>query len=203
MKTVAVCVVCALGAFFVMTLYLSGQLGGSDEPADEAAVSKKQEPLPPTKFPHDLAPATRGEPVPRAADFKADSPDHPTAVLDRAGKLHEWHTRLHPDWQADSVEITELVLVVSKQRRTLLQVITYASGAPPVRRYQYDLDAWLVEAKTGREIDRKRFTTVARPIRPRELWDLTELGDPVEWATVDDWMRERAATYADRFLSSK
>lgn len=201
MKTAAVCVACAVGAFVVMHLHLSGQLGGGDEAAEPKA--EKQAPLPPTRFPHDLAPATRGEPVPRAAAFSRKYDTHPTAVLTLSGRLHDWHVRLPPDWQADAVENTELVLLVAPAKKTWLQTVTYSNGAPPVRRYQYDVDVWLVEARTGREIKRHRFTTVARPIQRVEQWELTELGDAVECATVFDWLREQVATYADQVAAAK
>jgi hypothetical protein len=121
-------------------------------------------------------------------------------VLNRSGRLHEWNDRMLTDWQADSVEATELALVVGPQKRTLLQIQYYPSGAPPVRRYRYDVDVWLVEAKTGKELASKRFTTEARPIRPLEVWDLTELGEPVEPAVVMDWMQARAAAYAEQIM---
>jgi hypothetical protein len=194
MKTALVCVVCALGAFAGMHFYLSDQGGAAPEAPAEAP--HKEAAAPPARFPQDLAPAARGEAVPRAAAFNASSETHPCAVLNRNGKLHEWHQRLQPDWQADSVETTELVIVVGTQLKTLLQIQTYPNGAPPVRRYRYDLDVWLVEAKTGKTIASKRFTSIARPIMPRELWELTELGDPVDWSTVSSWVREQAGNQA-------
>lgn len=197
MKTAGLCVVCAMGAFVVMHLQLSGQMG-SDDPAADA---KKAEPA--AKFPDDLTPALRSEPVKQAAPFRPSSEAHPMVVLARSGKLHPWHEQQRPEWMAESVETTELVVVVGQQRKTLLQVQSYANGAPPIRRYRYDLDAWLVEAKTGKEIARKRFTTVARPIRPRELWELTELGDPVEWAPVGQWAREEATAHAEELVAGK
>jgi hypothetical protein len=196
MKIAIVCVVCAIGAFAVMHLHLSGQLGGGDdEPEVEVKPPEKEKPVR-HKFPDALAPAARGEPVPQAADFDKSSETHPAVVLDRDGRLHDWYKRLQPGWQSDAVEDTELIIVVGTQRKTMLQLITYPNGAPPVRRYRYDMDAWLVEAKTGKELGKKRFTTIARPIRPVENWDLTELGDPVEWASVSEWVREQATDLA-------
>jgi hypothetical protein len=192
MKTMALCVVCALGAFAAMHFHLVGDFGFG-----EGYSGNGDKPVAEADFPEDLAPAARGEAVPKAAAFKKRAETHPAVVLDRRGRLHAWHQRLQPGWVADSVETTEVVLVVSTQRKTLLQVQTYASGAPPVRRYRYDLDAWLMEAKTGKEIASKRFSSIARPIMPRELWQLTELGDPVAWAEVSQWMREVLADYLE------
>jgi hypothetical protein len=200
MKTAALCVLCALGAFFVMFLHQTGQFGTPDNgPAPKEEAKQK---LPPAKFPADLAPASRGQPVPRATPFVKDAETHGTTVLTRKGTLHPWHERLHPDWHAESVESTELVLVVGNQTRTILQVVTYPNGAPPITRYRYDLDVWLVEAQTGRTIKSKQFSNTARPVLPRELWEITELGDEVQWTTVAAWMREEAGAYAQEpFIS--
>jgi hypothetical protein len=192
MKVMALCLVCAVGAFAVMTLHLTGQLGSADEYAPEL-VEKQAAPA--AAFPDVLAPAAKGEAIPQAAEFHPRAPEHPAVVLDRHGRLHPWYKRLQPDWQAETVEATEVVVVLAPQVKTLLQIQTYPNGAPPVRRYRYDLDAWLVEAKTGKQIASKRFTTTARPIRPVEPWELTELGDPVEWAVVSEWMRDELSDY--------
>jgi hypothetical protein len=197
MKTAAVCVVCALGAFAVMHFHLSGQFG--DGEAEAPAVKEE----PPAEFPQDLVPAARGESVPRAAAFNPKSEVHPTVVLQRNGKLHDWHLRLPADWLADSVETTELVMVAGPPQRTLLQTVYYPNGAPPVRRYRYDVKVWLLEARTGGQIATHCFRTDARPIRPVELWDLTELGQPVECVVVIDWMKAKASAYADALLAGR
>jgi hypothetical protein len=198
MKTAALCVACALGAFVVMHLQLSSQ-GGSE---DEARSAAKQ---PQAPFPDTLRPATRYEPVPQAAAFKASDDAHPIAILDRVGRLHDWHNRLPLDWIADSVETTELVLIIGPQRKTCIQVQEYPNqpGAPPIRRYRCELDVWLIEAKTGKEIARNRFTTMPRPIAHQEIWDLTEISTPIECATVLDWVRERVGSYAEELLAAK
>jgi hypothetical protein len=201
MKTAAVCVVCALGAFFAMYLSLSGQFGDPDNLSGDKDEVKKI--VPPAKFPSALAAATRGQSVPQAAAFLKTAETHGVVVMTRKGLLHEWHERLQPDWQADSVETTELVLVVGTQRQTQLQVVTYANGAPPITRYRYDLDVWLVEARTGQTIKSNHFTTIARQVRPRELWELTELGEEVSWATVATWMREVVAVHGQELLATQ
>jgi hypothetical protein len=192
MKTAAACALCAIGAFTMMHLHMTGQVG--DGPSDNGPG------VPQAVFPFDLAPAARGEPVPKAAAFVRTAESHPTVVLDRSGKLHPWHKHLQPDWLAESVETTEVAVIVTSQKKTHLSVQTYPNGAPPVHRYGYDMDAWLVEARTGKAIASKHFATVARPVRPVEAWDLTELGDPVSWGDVAEWLREETAAYAAQAL---
>jgi hypothetical protein len=198
-KTAAICLVCAMGAFTMMHLHMTGQLG--DEPADGRVDAKQEAAVP--RFPFELAPAARGEAVAKAAAFALTAETHPTAILDRSGKLHEWQKYLQPDWLADTIEGTELVVVVSSQTKSWLSVQTYPNGAPPVHRYRYDMDAWLVEARTGKTIISKHFVTIARPVRRVEAWDLTELGDPVGPGEVIEWLREEATAYAAKVAMAK
>jgi hypothetical protein len=197
MKTVAVCVFCALGAFVMAHLHISGQLG---EIEDDFVPPPKVAEVPRAKYPDDLFPAARGKPIPQAADYRKTASFHPTVVLTQRGTIHEWNERLPHDWVSDSVENTELVLVLADQQKEILEVITYPPVGklipPPVRRYKHTLDAWLMFAKKGEDMSRKRFVSIARSVRPREHWDLTELGDPVTFGEVIAWMKETTATYA-------
>jgi len=95
---------------------------------------------------------------------------------------------LQPGWLAESVEDTEVVLVVPLQKRTLLGVQLY-NGAPELRRYKYDVDVRMLEAQTGKLLAQKHFQSVARPIRQLETFALTELGDPVQMIEVYRWMK--------------
>jgi hypothetical protein len=201
-KIVGVCVACAVGAFVVVQLYVGGGLGFADTAAEKLPVAEEP---PAALFPEALVPATRGESVPQAAAFVPNAKEpHPTVILQRSGVLfEEWHTRLQPGWQAETVEMTELVLIVGPQKKSSLQVITYPNGAPPITRYRHDVDAWLVEAKTGKELARQRFTTIARAVRPVENWDLTELGQPVDLPEVSEWLKEQAAAYATRLVNGR
>jgi hypothetical protein len=134
--------------------------------------------------------------VPQAAAFNPHNETHATFIFRPNGTVHAWQERLHPDWQAGSVEETELVVILPPQTRTLLQTVNYSNGAPSIRRYQYDLDVRVLEARTGRLLGHKRFQTVARPVRPMETWALTEVGDPIAWRDVFHWLKgltDRAA----------
>jgi hypothetical protein len=193
MKTAILCVVCGTLTFLVM---LGVQLGTEQPPPFEQENSVADATKKTARFPEDLARAVRGAPIPEAAAFAKSTDPHPTAVLDRSGKLHPWHERQPTGWRAESVEATELILILGQERRTQVQLITYSNGAPPVRRYRYELDARVVQARTGKTVAGKRFVSEARPIRSMEQWELTELGDPIECADVNQWLRETATRIA-------
>jgi hypothetical protein len=186
MKTVALCVVCGALAFAGVQYQMTGMVFGiqiGDGPSSNAP------PPPKAKFPDDLAALCRGVGAPHAAAFNKKADAHPSVVLKPNGTLHQWHERLQSGWQAENVEETELVLVIPRQKKSLLQVQTYPNGAPPIRRYQYDVDVRVLEARTGKTVAFKHFQSVARPIMPTETWALTELGDPVAWRDVYRWFQ--------------
>jgi hypothetical protein len=186
MKTFALCVVCSALAFVAVQYQMTGLVFGVR--LGEASLPPTPPP-PKAKFPDTLAVVCRGKGVPQAAPFNKNTEVHPAVVLKPTGKLHKWNERLQAGWQAESVEETELVVVVPPQKRTLLGVQTYPNGAPPIRRFQYDLDVRVLEARTGRLVAYKHFQTVARPIMRVETWALTELGDPVAWRDVYRWVQ--------------
>jgi hypothetical protein len=188
MKTFAVCTVCGFVAFVAVQYHMTGSVlgfhigdGGAPPPPPPAAK---------LKFPEALACVCRRVPVREAAPFTKNGDAHPAVVLRPNGTLHKWTERLQPGWQAESVEETQLVIVLTPQQRSLLQIVTYPNGAPPIKRFQYDMDARVLEAKTGRLVGFKHFQTVARPVRPQEIWQLTELGDPVTWHDVNVWLKQ-------------
>jgi hypothetical protein len=190
MKTVVIAIVCCVGAFVGLQLHLGfdGGSDGSQKPKQTSAAA----------FPKTLARAVKGEAVPEAAAFRPAAEIHPAVVLDQTGKLHEWHDRLQQEWQADTVETTELVLVLGDQKQTFLGKTHYVN-APGIRRYRYDLKAWLIEAKTGRTLASRTFTSEARATEAGERYATTELGDPVAWGPVGQWLRDATAAYAEQF----
>jgi hypothetical protein len=196
MKTFALCAICGGLAFVAVQYQMTGTLLGFHVGA-EAALPP---PPPPPKltFPDALAIVCRGAAVPQAAAFKKGAETHPTLILKPSGKLHPWQERLHADWKAESVEETELILIVPAQQRTLLQLVTYPNGAPSIRRYQYDLDVRALEARTGKPRGHKHFQTSARAVRPQESWALTELGDPVTFRDVYHWLQALPAISKER-----
>jgi hypothetical protein len=195
MKTLALCAICGGLAFVAVQYHMTGHLLGvyGSEPPPPPPP-----PPPKLKFPEDLAVLCRGTPVPQAAAFNPNNDTHPTILFKPNGTVHGWHERLQPGWQAESVEETELVVIIPPPTRTLLQTVNYANGAPSIRRYQYDLDVRVLEARTGRALGHKHFQTVARPVRPVETWALTELGDPVAWRDVFHWLKGLIAHYGRR-----
>jgi hypothetical protein len=184
MRTFALCAICGVLAFVAVQYQKTGHLWGSDE---DVGPSPPPPPLK-LKFPEALAVLCRGTAVPQAAAFNRTADTHPTVIFRPNGTLHPWHERLLPGWQAESVEETELVLILPPQHRKLLQIATYANGAPSIRRYQYDLEARVLEARTGKPLAHKHFQTIARPVRPVETWALTELGEPVACRDVFRWL---------------
>src|SRR3989442_14149446 len=136
MKTAILCAVCGGFAFLTVQYQMTGQFFGFGP-----GLGAKVEPPPPkAKFPEALAAACRGVPVPQAASFNRTAEMHAIVVLKPSGAVHSWNERLQPGWQAESVEETELVVVVPPQKKTVLTITTYPNGAPPIKRYQYDLD---------------------------------------------------------------
>jgi hypothetical protein len=188
MKTFALCVVCGGLAFAVVQYQMTGQLFGFG-----LGHSTQTPPPPGAKFPETLAVACRGGRVPEAAAFDKKSETHPAVILKPNGTLHDWHGRLQQGWQAETVEETELVVIVPRQKKTLLQIQTYANGAPPIKRWKYEVDVRVLEAHTGKTVAFRHFESVPRPLRPMEVWDLTELGDPVPWRDVSRWLQRQTS----------
>lgn len=191
MKTVFLFFGCAVAAFIAMG-YQLGVFDPVDEEA-EAAVKKAKQPAPVlSRFPEDLLPAARWQPAPQAAEFAPGPRPHPLAFFRIDGKLHDWQELLKPGWQAHSVEKTELVVVVGKDRETFLSIQHYPNGAPPVSRFKYELEIAVVAAKSGKLLARQSFTSLPREIRQVESWELTKLGQPVSFGTVFNWVAAKA-----------
>jgi hypothetical protein len=183
-------------AFFAVQFQMTGGVLGFR--LGDSGPSPPPPPPPKLRFPEALTVVSRGVGVPESAAFAKSTEPHPAVVLKPNGTLHKWNERLQQGWQAEAVEETQLVIVLTPQQRTLLQTVTYPNGAPPVKRFQYDMDARVYEARTGKLLGYKHFQTVARPVRPQEIWQLTELGDPVAWHDVNQWIRRLSGFNADR-----
>jgi hypothetical protein len=192
MKTYMVCGTLCVVGFLAMGMQLGlfrpGAANAIADDADEGSEAKK--PVARAKFPIDLAPAAKAQPVPPAASFTPSDKPHKIAILKTTGSLHEWQDSIagyHVDWAAERVEETELVLVVGGHRKIQVSHHTYPNGAPPITRYQYHLEASLIEAKTGHVIAHRLFQNRPRQIRPVEAWELTAIGQPVSYQTVFRW----------------
>ena len=169
------------------TILRRGFRGKKEEKKEEKAPVK-------ARFPKDLAPAARAEAVSRAAAFNANAKFHRMAILKTNGVLYQdWQDKLKEEWQAESVEETSLVIVVGPQKKKFVEIIHYPGGAPPINRYNFELEASVVEAKTGKVLANRLFINKARDIIRIETWDTTALGSPVEFRTVFQWAASEAA----------
>jgi hypothetical protein len=202
MKSYFVCALLCMFGFFAMGMQLGwfrpvSEPEIEEEAADSAEVVEGEEDQPPkapkaprARFPIDLAPAAKAQPVPAAAAYEPADRPHKMAFFRANGSLHEWHDNLegyYPDWCPYSVDETELVLVIGGYRKIKLSYHTYPNGAPPVTRYQYNLEASVIEAKTGRVLAYRQFQNIPRPLRQREDWHLTIIGAPVSFRDVFRW----------------
>jgi hypothetical protein len=189
MKTYLMCAIVTAVGFFATGMQLG--LFGNQRKLTNFLPGEDTKPLVvKAKFPQELAPAGKAQPVPVAAAYEPGDRPHKMVFLKPSGGLHAWHDSLsgyHEEWYADSVESTELVVVVGVGRKLEVSHHTYPNGAPPITRYQYDLEASLVEAKTGRVLAHRWFQNRPRGIRPTEAWELTAIGSPVSYQTVFRW----------------
>jgi len=192
MRTFGMCA-CVGALAFVLAGYQGGLFREAPQAVDEeeevAPVAKAVDKKPvKARFPQDLAPAARAEPVPQAADYNANAKIHKIAIVKTNGGLYQdWQEKLKEEWQADTVEETSLVIVVGAQKKMFIEKILYPNGAPPIDRFKYQLEASVVEAKTGKVLANRQFINVARNIVRVETWDTTALGSPVEFRTVFQW----------------
>jgi hypothetical protein len=182
------------GLAFILAGYQAGLFTASaprnnvagDEPVAEA--KKQAVKAIKARFPQDLAPAARAEAVLRAAPFDANAKIQRIAILRTDGKLYQdWQEKLQEGWQAESVEETSLVIVVGRHDKRFVETIHYPGGAPPITRYKFQVEASVIEAKTGKVLANRQFINMPRQIVRIETWDTTALGSPVEFRTVFQW----------------
>jgi hypothetical protein len=139
-------------------------------------------------FPRDLAPAARAEAVTRAAAFDPNAKMHRMVILKTNGRLYqEWQDKLREEWQANSVEQTSLVIVVGQHKKQEVDVIYYPDNSPPIHRYKFEVEASIVEAKTGKVLANRLFINIPRKVERIETWNTTAFGSPVEFRTVFQW----------------
>ncbi|MCI0642504.1 MAG: hypothetical protein L0Y72_16810 [Gemmataceae bacterium] len=190
MKTVLICAALAGGAFvwagMEMGLFSQSQETVLDDGGDAKKVVKVR-----PVFPRDLAPAARAEPVPQAAEFNPNADVFPLVFVKATGTLHEWNEYLNEGWRAERVEDTQLVVVVGAQRKGLIDVTPFQQG-PPVSRYKFELEASVIEAKTGTVLGTRTFVNMPRPIKKIEAFELTAIGRPVSFSPVYGWVTAMA-----------
>lgn len=196
MKTFAIFVGCA-GMAFVAMGYQLGVFDPIDDDAATGVVDGKAPATatkPPLRFPEDLLPAARWQPVPQAAEYKPAAGPHPLIFFRTNGSVHDWQEFIDTDWRAGCVEKTELVVVVGNDKETFLSIQYYPNNAPPVSRYKYEVDIAVISARTGRVLAHQPFVSMPRAIRQVEAWELTKIGQPVSFRTVYSWVTANAQT---------
>lgn len=194
MKTFALCGGIG-GLAFILAGMQAGIFNNGPAPLPAEVVAQKKVEAKPVKarFPQDLAPAARAEPVPMAAAYKANAESYKVAILKSTGALFEdWQEKVKEEWQAESVEETSLVLVLGPQKKIFVELVPYPNGAPPISRYKFEVEASVVEAKTGKVLANRVFVNNPRNIQRTETWETTALGSPVEFRTIFYWMTSGA-----------
>jgi hypothetical protein len=146
------------------------------------------------KFPEDLAPAARAQPVAAAAAFAIANKAHKLAFLHPNGVLHKWHKDAvdHSEsWAATNVEETELVIVVTPQTKITIDRARLRNGSL-VDRNRFDLDASVIEAKTGKLLATRIFVNMPPTIARNEQFEATAVGAPVRYGTVFNWVANQS-----------
>ena len=145
------------------------------------AVNVRQSPLAAT-----LAPACRGDAVPRAAG--ATGGDRKVVVLDVAGKETRW-THRDASWRADKVGDASLVACVGRQDVSL-EVCQYAGVASPrhtfVERFAEVVTVRLVVARTGKNLAEFELRAEPRACRKVEVEGRGNLHGRVSFAAFED-----------------
>jgi len=193
---VVIIAVVAVGATGVHMGYISLPDLRVERDGTDAPEPRTAEPVTPAapkaRFPRDLAPAAQAKPVPQAAEFKPGLDVHKLVFLAPAGDLHPWQERFDLDWQAERVEETELVVVIGSPKKYFINRIDYPNNAPPITRYQYEIEVSVVAAKTGDLLANVLFKNVPRPVMPRESWETTAIGRAVTAQQIFNWVSRRS-----------
>ncbi len=204
MKVFVACFVCSTVGFVAMGLSTGMFTASERPPADESTEEKKAETSKPkpARFPEDLAPAAKRRPVEKAAGFNTKSETNKFAFLNFKGEEHAWQAAaqgLNDDWLATTVEETAFVVLVGGQTKQQLEIQSYGGKAPPLRRFRWECEIYVIEAKTGKMVAQRTFVNSPRAIQPWEQWEITAIGRPVSERKVFDWLVRQAKTsFADR-----
>jgi hypothetical protein len=191
MKTFAVCMAIAGLVFVGMAVQMGVFYARPEVPKETvaaAAVELKPAASPRARFPQDLARAAQANPVPQAAEYAPSMEPHKLVFLKPSGAVHHWHPNVREEWQAETVEETELVVVVGTQRKQFVDHTTYPNGAPPITRYIFEAEVSVVEARTGKVLANRLFRNVPRPVNQIEAWETTAIGRSVSLQQVFGWV---------------
>jgi hypothetical protein len=165
----------------------------ADEKQERKVEAKKEAPTR-ARFPEDLAPAARAQPVAAAAAFAVANKPHKIVFLKPNGALHKWQEDADgysEEWVATNVEETELVIIVTPQIKSTIERVSFVNG-PPIDRNRFELEASVIEAKTGKVLAHRSFVNMPRTIARQELYETTDLGSPVRYLTVFNWLAGQA-----------
>lgn len=203
MRNVIVVVVCLGLGMAALPLFMYGPFGRANFAAPKKTAATDGQSVPPglaqrSLFPDELAPLGEGRAVTKAAEWKRSEKPVVAVLKKGSGELHRWHQYLKEKWRSYSVENTELALVVDVQHKQHINTVYFQGNAPPVHRYRYHVDVWLVEAKTGVTISQRRFVSYPRRVKSREPWKLTALGQQVRWQQVRQWLEGVVDDFAER-----
>jgi hypothetical protein len=191
MKTLALCSGCGVLTFLVMAY----QTGVFDAVPVEREATEEVKPAA-APFPEALTYACQGKPVAQAAEYVPGPEPHPFVIfhLDGASAwtVHEdWQEKVREEWQATTVEKTEFVVIVGKQKKVFVDRTPFQIG-PPVDRFKFELDVYVRAARTGEVLCHKHFINRPRDFREYEEYRLTALGEPVAYKTVFAWVTAQA-----------
>ncbi len=76
---------------------------------------------------------------------------HPLVILHYLGEYHEWNQNLPEDWQPNTFEDIELVVIIRDDVEVPLDTQSYLPG-PSITRYRHDLGVEVFETHSGEEI---------------------------------------------------
>ena len=192
MKMVAVLAGCGGLVFLVIGYQARLSQGSSGEQETSTELAKP----PAAPFPQALFPACQGQAVAQAAEYKSGNGAHPLVFFHLDNKntwtvFEDWQERVAEEWQATEVEKTQLVVLVSKQKKVFHDRTPFQEG-PPVTRYKFELDVYVRAAKSGEVLCHKHFINLPRHFRDWEEMKLTALGLPVAYKDVFSWLTTQA-----------
>jgi hypothetical protein len=195
MKAFAICAAVSGLVFFAAFMQLGGLNIGSGKGSGSSETAKNEKKAPPrAKFPQELAPAAQAKPVEKAAEFKPGPDPHKLVFMTPTGELHPWQEDIPEAWQADTVEETELVIVVGSESKIFVDRTTYPGGEPPINRFIFEVEVSVVEAKTGKILDNRMFRHLPDRVNGIEEYATTVIGRSVHWALVYRWVSARTHT---------
>ena len=197
MKAFAICAVVGAGVFLAGLLPLGVLNTGLGRGSNSSSVEIKA--APESEVPRGTGAGGQGQGRGKSRCLQARPDVSQDGLHDAGRRIHTWHESIPEDWQADTVEETELVVVVAKQKKIQLSrvprvLIGTNTPAPPMDRVRYDVEVSVIEAKTGNILDNRIFRNEPRRYRNPEPYATTTIGSPVHISKVFQWVSEKSKT---------